>query len=77
VNQIRLGDVLMGNESRFRERAMTETIDTICDVEDAIADLEAIIDAHRPDPRLVSELQRLDDRLRHLEQAEPVFAQPA
>jgi hypothetical protein len=55
---------------------MNETIDTICDVEDAIADLQAMIDDGHPDPRLVSEIERLDDRLRQLEQSEPVFAQP-
>jgi hypothetical protein len=56
---------------------MTELIDIICDVEEAIADLQAMADDQRPDPRLVSEIRRLDDRIRHLEETQPVFRQPA
>ncbi|HUQ71841.1 MAG TPA: hypothetical protein VM165_20085 [Planctomycetaceae bacterium] len=56
---------------------MTETIDTFCDVEEAIADLTAMNDARRPDPRILSEIERLDARLRHIEQSKPVFLQPA
>ncbi|MDZ4687268.1 MAG: hypothetical protein SH850_19505 [Planctomycetaceae bacterium] len=56
---------------------MTETIDTFCDVEEAIADLTAMNDARRPDPRILSEIERLNARLRHIEQSEPVFAQRA
>lgn len=56
---------------------MTETIDTFCQVEAAIAVLEAMKDTSGPDPRLLSEIERLNDRLRHLEQSKPVFLQLA
>jgi len=56
---------------------MNEPIDMICAVEEAIADLQAMIDARGPEPCLVSEIQRLDERIRHIEQTWPVFAQPA
>jgi hypothetical protein len=56
---------------------MNEPIDIITNVEDAITDLQAMIDARRPDPRLVSEIERLDDRLQQIEQSQPVFSRPA
>lgn len=56
---------------------MTEPIDIICEVEDAIADLQALSDADCPDPRILSEIRRLDNRLRHYEATLPIFVQPA
>lgn len=59
------------------QKIMYEPMDTICDVEEAIADLEAMSDVRRPDPRLVSEIQPLDHRLWHIQASEPVFSRLA
>jgi hypothetical protein len=56
---------------------MNEPMDLICDVEEAITNLEVMIDAHCPEPQLVSEIQRLDRRLRLIRASEPIFSRPA
>lgn len=56
---------------------MSEPADIIYEVEDAIAELQALTDADCPDPRIVSEIRRLDNRLRRFEAWQPVFVQPA
>ncbi len=56
---------------------MTEQIDMIQDVEEAIAELQAMKGDHQPDPRIEAEIRRLDSRLRRIEQSTTVFARPA
>jgi hypothetical protein len=55
---------------------MTEIMDTILEVEDAIAELCAIA-GDEPDPMIELEIRRLDERLRRLEANQAIFAQPA
>ena len=59
------------------QETMNEPMGLICDVEEAITNLEVMIDAHCPEPRLVSEIQRLDRRLRLIRASEPIFSRPA
>lgn len=55
---------------------MTEIIDTILDVEDAIAELHAM-NGDVSDPKIETEIRRLDERLRYFDETQAIFAQPA
>jgi hypothetical protein len=54
-----------------------EPIDLICETEDAIQALEALELPDNPEPLLLREVRRLEDRLEYLHSLLPVFVQPA